>query len=233
VNKIDAHDRDHSPDGWECFTRRRGFAHVLAVSALEGRNLDLLVETLFDLLPPGPPIFDDDRLVDCTERFLAAEVIREKVLERTEQEVPHSVAVVVEEFRSPDEYPERRNLLVRATLFVEKPGQKAILIGKGGAKLKDIGGLARRELEEVFGYDVYLGFRVRCLPGPLGQGQAGVEELRKGAPENGLYLEGTPSGRTNPARACSGSRGSSFEGRTPTRATGAYTSFSGAKVRSG
>ena len=164
VNKVDAHDHDHGPDGWECFTRMRGFAHVLTVSALEGRNLGLLVETLFDLLPPGPPIFDDDRLVDCTERFLAAEVIREKVLEQTEQEVPHSVAVVVEEFRSPDEYPERRNLLVRATLFVERPGQKAILIGKGGAKLKGIGELARKELEEVFGYDVYLDLWVKVKP---------------------------------------------------------------------
>jgi len=124
VNKVDAHDHDHGPDGWECFTRRRGFAHVLTVSALEGRNLGLLVETLFDLLPPGPPIFDDDRLVDCTERFLAAEVIREKVLEQTEQEVPHSVAVVVEEFRSPDEYPERRNLLVRSSGRIASKGQE-------------------------------------------------------------------------------------------------------------
>ena len=165
VNKIDVLKQDQKTAGWECFTRRRGFAHVLTVSALEGRNLDLLVETLFDLLPPGPPIFNDDRLVDCTERFLAAEVIREKILEQTEQEVPHCVAVVVEEFRSPDEYPERSNLLVRANLFVERQGQKAILIGKGGAKLKGIGELARRELEEVFGYDVYLDLWVKVKPG--------------------------------------------------------------------
>ena len=116
-------------------------------------------------MPPGPPIFEDDRLVDCTERFLAAEVIREQVLRQTEQEVPHSVAVLVEEFKSPEEYPERRNLLVRATIFVERSGQKAILIGKGGARLKSIGEVARKELEEVFGYKVYLDLWVKVRPG--------------------------------------------------------------------
>jgi GTP-binding protein Era len=165
VNKTDAQDPFGVGDGWKCFTEKKEFARVLLISALEGRNLDLLLEVLFSLLLPGPPIFDDERLVDCTERFIAAEVIREKVLEYTEQEVPHSVAVVVEEFKSPDEYPERRNLLVRATLFVERTGQKAILIGKNGAKLKRIGEHARKELEEVFGYDVYLDLWVKVRPG--------------------------------------------------------------------
>ena len=165
VNKVDVSGPPGADDGWKCFTGKREFAHVLLVSALEGRNLDLLLEVLFSLLLPGPPIFDDERLVDCTERFIAAEVIREKVLEHTDQEVPHSVAVVVEEFKSPEEYPDRRNLLVRATLFVERAGQKAILIGRGGTKLKRIGEHARKEVEEVFGYDVYLDLWVKVRPG--------------------------------------------------------------------
>ncbi|HPJ48954.1 MAG TPA: GTPase Era, partial [Synergistales bacterium] len=152
-------------DGWNCFTERKKFIHTVLVSALERRNLDLLLDTLFSIMPPGPPIFEDDRLVDCTERFLAAEVIREQVLRQTEQEVPHSVAVLVEEFKSPEEYPERRNLLVRATIFVERSGQKGILIGKGGARLKSIGEVARKELEEVFGYKVYLDLWVKVRPG--------------------------------------------------------------------
>ncbi len=165
VNKIDEPGPPGLSDGWNCFTERKKFIHTVLVSALERRNLDLLLDALFSIMPPGPPIFEDDRLVDCTERFLAAEVIREQVLRQTEQEVPHSVAVLVEEFKSPEEYPERRNLLVRATIFVERSGQKAILIGKGGARLKSIGEVARKELEEVFGYKVYLDLWVKVRPG--------------------------------------------------------------------
>ncbi|HAK40921.1 MAG TPA: GTPase Era [Synergistaceae bacterium] len=165
VNKIDEPCPPGLSDGWNCYAERKKFIHTVMVSALEGRNLDLLLDILFSIMPPGPPIFEDDRLVDCTERFLAAEVIREQVLRQTEQEVPHSVAVLVEEFKSPEEYPERRSLLVRATIFVERSGQKAILIGKGGARLKSIGEVARKDLEEVFGYNVYLDLWVKVRPG--------------------------------------------------------------------
>ncbi|HCR38735.1 MAG TPA: GTPase Era [Synergistaceae bacterium] len=165
VNKIDEPCPPDLSDGWNCYAERKKFIHTVMVSALEDRNLDLLLDILFSIMPPGPPIFEDDRLVDCTERFLAAEVIREQVLRQTEQEVPHSVAVLVEEFKSPEEYPERRSLLVRATIFVERSGQKAILIGKGGVRLKSIGEVARKELEEVFGYNVYLDLWVKVRPG--------------------------------------------------------------------
>jgi GTP-binding protein Era len=101
---------------------------------------------------------------DFSERFLAAEIIREKVLEQTEQEVPHSVAVIVEEFKSPEEYPERETLFIRADIYVERSGQKGILIGKGGSKLKAIGRAARIDLERQFGRKVYLDLWVKVRP---------------------------------------------------------------------
>lgn len=165
VNKIDARISSPTSEGWKVYLERLDPVETIPVSALGGTNLDHLIDRVFSLLPPGPPIFDDDRLVDCTERFLTAEIIREQVLRQTEQEVPHSVAVDVEEFKSPEEYPERKNLLVRANIFVERDGQKAILIGKGGSKMKSIGEKARREIEKQFGQDVFLELWVKVRPG--------------------------------------------------------------------
>jgi GTP-binding protein Era len=175
VNKTDSDFPAKDEKGWKVFLERVRPVDVVEVSALKGTNIDLLVERVFSLLMPGPPIFDDDRMVDCTERFLASEIIREQVLKQTEQEVPHSVAVDVEEFQSPDEYPERKNLLVRASIYVERSGQKAILIGKGGTKLKNIGREARLELQEQFGHDVYLDLWVKVRPGWRNSGN----ELRR------------------------------------------------------
>jgi GTP-binding protein Era len=165
VNKIDAKVSSLDSEGWKVYLERVRPVETIQVSALEETNLDHLIERVFSLLPPGPPFFDDDRLVDCTERFLAAEIIREQVLRQTEQEVPHSVAVEVEDFKSPEEYPERKNLLIRANIFVERDGQKAILIGKGGSKMKSIGEKARREIERQFCQDVFLELWVKVRPG--------------------------------------------------------------------
>ncbi|HRV70685.1 MAG TPA: GTPase Era [Thermovirgaceae bacterium] len=175
VNKTDYDSPARDKKGWKVFLERLSSADVVEVSALKETNMDLLLEKIFSLLVPGPPIFDDDRMVDCTERFLASEIIREQVLMQTEQEVPHSVAVDVEEFQSPEEYPERKNLLVRASIYVERSGQKAILIGKGGTKLKNIGRKARLELQQQFGHDVYLDLWVKVRPGWRNSGN----ELRR------------------------------------------------------
>jgi GTP-binding protein Era len=166
VNKIDVMGTNNpSSEAWKVYLERLRPVETIQVSALRGVNLQQLVDSVFALLPEGPPIFDDDRLVDCTERFLAAEIIREQVLRQTEQEVPHSVAVDVEEFKSPEEYPERKNILIRANIFVERDGQKAILIGKGGSRMKSIGAQARREMEKQFGHDVFLELWVKVRPG--------------------------------------------------------------------
>lgn len=126
------------------------------VSARMGKGLDALVGAIRPHLPEGPPFYDDDILVDRPEKFIAAEIIREKALLLTHREVPHSVAVEIEEYKSPDEYPERDVLFIRATLYVEREGQKRIVIGDAGARLKEIGRRARMDIETLTGHKVYL-----------------------------------------------------------------------------
>jgi GTP-binding protein Era len=137
---------------------------VVPVSARNGTNLDVLAAEFSKLIPEGEAIYPEDVLMDTTERFLAEEIIREKIFASTEQEVPHSVAVVVEEFKSPDEYPELRRIEIRADIIVERPGQKGILIGERGSKLKAIGTEARIEMERRFGYPVFLNLWVKIKP---------------------------------------------------------------------
>ncbi|MDR1510769.1 MAG: GTPase Era [Synergistaceae bacterium] len=139
-------------------------AFVVPVSALDGTNLDLLASELSKFLPEGEAIYPEDVMMDATERFLAGEIIRERIFEATEQEVPHSVAVMIEEFKSPDEYPELRRIEARADIIVERPGQKGILIGRDGAKLKSIIAEARRVMERRFGYPVSLKLWVKVKP---------------------------------------------------------------------
>lgn len=165
VNKIDKYPTDDYYLGAvAAYSEALRPAAVVPISAVSGKNLELLREKLEELLPEQPPIYPEDMLMDSTERFLAAEVIREKIFLATEEEVPHGVAVVVEEFRSPDEYPELRICEIRANIIVERPGQKGIIIGKNGAKLKEIGSAARKDLEEKFGYPVYLQLWVKVKP---------------------------------------------------------------------
>lgn len=165
VNKIDKYPTDDYYLGAaEVYSEVLRPAAVVPISAVSGKNLDMLTEKLADLLPEQPPIYPEDMLMDSTERFLAAEVIREKIFLATDEEVPHGVAVVVEEFKSPDEYPELKVCEIRADIIVERPGQKGIIIGKNGAKLKEIGSAARKDLEEKFGYPVYLQLWVKVKP---------------------------------------------------------------------
>ncbi|MDR1472922.1 MAG: GTPase Era [Synergistaceae bacterium] len=156
----------------ECFWRNIGGiaeklrpAALVPLSAKDGTNLDVLEEELSRLLPDGDFIYPEDVLMDATERFLAEEIIREKIFESTEQEVPHSVAVVAEEFKSPDEYPEMRRIEIRANIIVERAGQKGIVIGERGAMLKSIGSAARLEMEARFGHPVFLQLWVKVKPG--------------------------------------------------------------------
>lgn len=127
------------------------FVAYIPVSARRGEGLDELREEIVKHLPVGPSLFPEDHLTDQPERFLAAEIIREKVLHHTQKEVPHAVAVAIESW---EETP--KLLRIAATIFVEKPGQKAILIGAGGAMLKKIGTQARHDMEYTFGRKVFL-----------------------------------------------------------------------------
>jgi GTP-binding protein Era len=135
------------------------FAAYVPISALKGEGVDLVKKEILARLPEGPALYPKDYLTDQPERFLAAEMVREKVLHLTHQEVPHAVAVMVEQW-------EDTPTLVRiaATIYVERPGQKAILIGAGGALLKKIGTLARREIETLVGKKVFLQTFVKVRP---------------------------------------------------------------------
>jgi len=135
------------------------FAAYVPISALKGDGVELLRKEILARLPEGPALYPKEHLTDQPERFLAAEIIREKVLHLTRQEVPHAVAVMIEQW-------EDTPTLVRiaATIYVERPGQKAILIGAGGALLKKIGTLARKEIETLVGKKVFLQTFVKVRP---------------------------------------------------------------------
>lgn len=133
------------------YRRWHAFEDYLPVSALAGDGLDELRAAVVSRLPEGPAWFPPDHLTDQPERFLAAEIIREKILHLTRQEVPHAVAVLVDDWKE-----EPRLVRILATIHVERPGQKAIILGAQGARLKEAGTAARLELEAILGRKVYL-----------------------------------------------------------------------------
>jgi GTP-binding protein Era len=136
------------------------FAEYVPVSAVKKIGLDDLQNVILKYLPVGPAYFPEDYVTDQPERFLAAELVREKVLLATRQEVPHSVAVTVDQW---EETPKITRIY--ATIRVEREGQKAIVIGAGAAMLKQIGTLARQEMERLFGVKIFLDLHVRVEPG--------------------------------------------------------------------
>ena len=149
---------------FELYGRERSFAARAALSAKTGRGVPALIELLLPFLPEGEPWYDPDILMDSTERFMASEIVRGQALAFLRDEVPHCVAVEIEEYKSPDEYPDRNKLYVRASLIVETAGQKAILIRTSGAMLKKIGRAARLELEKATGYAAFLELWVKVSP---------------------------------------------------------------------
>jgi GTP-binding protein Era len=159
VNKIDAASRAKTAAALQAAAALADFAEIVPVSARTGEQLDLLVELVLRHLPEGRPLYPEGYTSDEPEQHLVAELIREKALAVVRDELPHSVAVLVEEM-GPD--PEREDLLViRAFLFVERASQKPIVLGRGGSVLRDIGTRARAELEALFGTQVYLDLRVK------------------------------------------------------------------------
>jgi GTP-binding protein Era len=159
VNKLDAASRAKTAAALQAAAALADFAEIVPVSARTGEQLDLLVELVLRHLPEGRPLYPEGHTSDEPEQHLVAELIREKALAVVRDELPHSVAVLVEEM-GPD--PEREDLLViRAFLFVERASQKPIVLGRGGSVLRDIGTRARAELEARFGTQVYLDLRVK------------------------------------------------------------------------
>ena len=133
------------------------FKEIIPVSALVGDNVDRLESLIVGCLPPGPKYYPDDMLTDKPEQFIMAELIREKILHLTSQEIPHSVAVIVEQVESRP----NNTLYVGALIYVERDSQKGIIIGKKGQMLKNIGQLARQEIENLLGSKIFLEIRVK------------------------------------------------------------------------
>jgi GTP-binding protein Era len=164
LNKIDLIEREKLLPLITRLTALQAFAEVVPISARKKDGLDRLVTAIVQRLPEGPRLFPKDQFTDQPERFLAAELIRERILMETGEEVPYASAVVIEEWeeldggaRSPGKRPLTR---IAAAIYCERPGQKAILIGKGGSKLREIGASARREIEALLGTRVYLALHV-------------------------------------------------------------------------
>jgi GTPase len=159
LNKVD---RVHKPDLLpliDRYSKLYGFEEIFPISALRGEGLEGLLEAIVQRLPEGPAYFPADEYTDQPERFLAAEIIREKVIGHTQQEMPYVTAVLIDGF-------EEEELITRlhATIVVEKESQKPIVIGSGGARLKQIGTEARMELEKLFPPKVYLELFVKVQP---------------------------------------------------------------------
>ncbi|BBX15869.1 GTPase Era [Mycolicibacterium duvalii] len=132
---------------------------IVPVSATSGAQLDVLVDVLVAQLPPGPAFYPDGELTDEPEEVLMAELIREAALEGVRDELPHSLAVVIDEV---ERRPDREDLIdVRAVLYVERDSQKGIVIGKGGARLREVGTVARTQIEKLLGTKVFLDLRVK------------------------------------------------------------------------
>jgi GTP-binding protein Era len=139
------------------------FAAIVPVSAERGRQLDALLDELAKLLPEGEPLFDADQFTDRPVRFLAAELIREKAFRLLGEELPYGIAVAIDRWEEPD--PDAGRVSIVATLLVERDSHKGIVIGAGGAKLREIGRLARVDIEKLLGKPVHLETHVRVRRG--------------------------------------------------------------------
>jgi GTPase len=160
LNKVDKlHDKPQLLALIERLGALHQFSEFIPISAMKGTGVDTLLAEIVKRLPEGEALYPEDHLTDQPSRFLAAEILREKILHHTQQEVPHAVAVMI------DSWVETPALLkIAATIYVEKPGQKAILIGAGGAGLKRIGTLARFEMEKAFERKIFLQTFVKVKP---------------------------------------------------------------------
>ena len=160
INKVDAYRKDKVLPQLERVAAMGDWAEVVPLSAAAGDNVDVLVDLIADRLPEGPPYFPEGQVSDQTQEQLFSEIIREKAIRLMHEEVPHSIAVVIDEI-GPGE--SEGVVAIHATLFVERDSQKGIVIGKGGQVLRDIGSKARQELQAILGSRVYLDLRVKLF----------------------------------------------------------------------
>ncbi len=154
INKIDQVHPDELAGIIDSYKDKFNFAEIIPISALQGNNVDSLLATIEKYLPEGPQYYPADQITDHPERFIISELIREKVLHTTREEIPHSIAVVIDKIKRDEE---NENMIrVQATIMVERDSQKGIVIGKKGALLKQVGTEARKDIEMLLGSKVFL-----------------------------------------------------------------------------
>ena len=152
LNKIDLVHPDALMPKIEKYKTYMDFTEIVPISALEGLNVDHFIDVLKDYLPEGPKYYPDDQISDHPEQFVVGEIIREKILHLTSEEIPHAIGVNVDRMIKESE----ERVRIEATIFVERDSQKGIVIGKGGKKLKEVGKRARLDIEMLLGSKVYL-----------------------------------------------------------------------------
>jgi GTP-binding protein Era len=162
VNKIDLVPEERVEETIKVFKEEYAFKDVVAISAIENKNIDLLKEKIVSLLPEGPKYYLDDYITDQPEKLIVAEIIREKMLHFLEEEVPHGVYVEVESIK---EREDKDIIDIEAYIYCEKESHKGIIIGKNGQMLKKIGQSARLDLEEFYGKQVFLDLWVKTRKG--------------------------------------------------------------------
>lgn len=152
LNKIDLVHPDTLMPKIEQYQSYMDFTDIISISALEGLNVDHFIDVLKSFLPEGPKYYPDNQISDHPEQFVVSEIIREKILHLTSEEIPHAIGVNVDRMIKEDE----DRVRIEATIYVERDSQKGIVIGKGGKKLKEVGKRARRDIEMLLGSKVYL-----------------------------------------------------------------------------
>ncbi|WP_302226245.1 GTPase Era [Veillonella magna] len=157
INKIDTLEREDILKTIVTYQEAYPFAGIIPISAKEKDNLDEVLKVLTDVLPEGPQYFPEDMITDQPERLIIADIVREKILLKTRDEVPHAIAVDVDEMKTRDD----GMTYIRATIYCERDSQKGIIIGKRGAMLREIGGEARADIERLLATKVYLDLWVK------------------------------------------------------------------------
>ena len=164
INKVDrAHPKERLLPFIEELSRKADFAQIVPLSALKRSNIDRLPELIAGFLPESPHLYPPEQVTDATDRFMAAEIVREKLTRRLQEELPYGLVVEIEGMGVAEDEPGK--LVVQAVIWVERTGQKAIVIGKGGELLKEVGRAARLDLKQYFGQPVHLELWVKVREG--------------------------------------------------------------------
>ena len=152
INKLDTVKKNEILPVIEAYSKLYPFREIIPLSALKTNGIDVLLDTVVKYIPEGPKLYPDDIVTDQMERFMAEEIIREKIMEATQEEVPYSSAVEIEQWQARDD----GVVFIQANIYIERDGQKGIIIGNKGARLKSIGTKARHDIEGLLGTRVFL-----------------------------------------------------------------------------